>query len=75
MSPPAETYNEDMLDHLRKDKATIGAAMNNVYKIQADGGKFTVASKNTLVGSTRLHSECSVCNSFQGNPRPEEEDA
>jgi hypothetical protein len=70
-----ETYNEDMVNHLREEAIGIDERINAVYKISQHGNDYTSSARMRLLALAKTfnyHTDpCEVCESYLGNSKPE----
>lgn len=72
-SPQAESYHEEMLEHLYELQRRVTNGINTVLEVQRNGHKYLAAEKNTLVAQVKSScpdSPCPLANNYLGNPRP-----
>ena len=71
MTTQPETYHEEVLDHLRTERAKANDSINTVSRLQDIGQLFTTQAKTDLINAVvSAHPGCSVCANYQGNARP-----
>ena len=71
----AETYHDDMLDHLESERRRIVNGVNTVLEIERTGDKYLADEHRKLVISAKAacgHSPCPVADDYLGNTWPAE---
>ena len=71
----AETYHDDILDHLESERRRVVNGVNTVLEIERAGDKYLAVERSKLVTTAKAacgHSPCPVADNYLGNARPEE---
>jgi hypothetical protein len=71
----AETFHDDMENHLHAERAKAQAGINAVWELEKRGDKYIPTERMKLVDEAKVscgHDRCSVAGNYKGNPRPPE---
>jgi hypothetical protein len=69
----AETYHEDLIEHLEVEKRRVTNGVNTVLEIERTGERYQSSELAKLVVLAKAacgHEGCAVAAEYQGNPRP-----
>jgi hypothetical protein len=67
---PAETFTEDLIAHLRADKAEAAIRIDRVEVFRLHASQFTTSNKSAALAEiTSGHAGCAICAAYEGNSR------